>query len=71
LIFNCTTSVQSHILSIFYTNYPSFNYVLNNEQIFKAKNSGYKLISIDDGNLPENIKGDRSITKIKFMKDNL
>jgi len=69
LIFNCNTSLQSHILAIFYTNFPSFNYILNNDQITKAKKLGYILISIDDGNLPNQIKGDRSIIKIKFNKE--
>lgn len=71
LIFNCNTSIQSHILAIFYTNYPSFNYLLNEDQIIKAKELGYILISIDDGNLPDQIKENKSIIKIKFNKEHL
>lgn len=66
LIFNCKTSLQSHILAILYTNYPSFHYILNQEQIAKAKKENFILISIDDGELPDHVIKDNSIVKIKF-----
>ena len=66
LIFNCNTSLQSHLLAIFYTNYPAFNYTLSQEQLAIAKKLKYKLIALDDGTLPEYILGDKSILKLKF-----
>ncbi|MBA2613336.1 MAG: glycosyltransferase family 39 protein [Bacteroidetes bacterium] len=66
LIFNCNTSLQSHILAILYTDYPSFDYVLDTEQLTKAKAQNYTLLCIDDGKLSEEIIKDKSIIKIKF-----
>jgi 4-amino-4-deoxy-L-arabinose transferase len=66
IIFNCNTSMGSYILSIFYTDYPSFAFVLNEGQIQEAKKSQYKLIAIDDGKLPDYVIDDKSITRVKF-----
>ena len=67
LLFNCNMSFASHILGIFYTGYPSFNQVITPGQIVKAKALNYKLISIDDGRLPEYVLNDKAIIKIKFI----
>ena len=66
LIFNCTTSLQSHIVSMFYTGFPSFNYILPQYQIDEARVLGFKMIAIDNGNLPDYVKEDTSIVKTKF-----
>ncbi len=66
LVFNCNTSFKSYILSIFYTGYPSFDFILNSGQIAQAKKSGYQLVAIDNGKLPAAVTDDNSITKIKF-----
>jgi 4-amino-4-deoxy-L-arabinose transferase-like glycosyltransferase len=66
LLFNCCMSFQSQVLGIFYTNYPSFDFILSSAQIQKAKSLKYILIAIDNGKLPKHIKEDRGIIKIKF-----
>jgi 4-amino-4-deoxy-L-arabinose transferase-like glycosyltransferase len=71
LIFNCTTSLNSHILGIFYTGQPAFNYILPDYQIIQARQAGYQLIAIDDGNLPGYVLNDTGIRKISWQDPNL
>lgn len=66
LIFNCNTTLNSHILAIFYTGFPAFKQILLESQIVEAKKIGYTLIAIEDGNLPQNIINDNTIVKVKF-----
>lgn len=66
ILFNCNTSIQSHILGIFYTDYPSFSFILSKDEISKAQRLNYKLVAIDDGKLPNDILENNSILKIKF-----
>lgn len=66
LLFNCSIFPASEILATFYTDYPSFSYILSNEQIKLAKDLEYNLIAIDNGKLPKHIIDDLKIVKVRL-----
>ena len=66
LIFNANMSFESHVLAIFYTDFPAFGFVLTKSQIEHAKALKYKLLAIDDKKLPEYIINDNEIVKIRY-----
>jgi len=66
LIFNCSIIDVNHITGIFYTGYPCISHMLSAEQIAYAQNLGYKIIVIDNGKVPERIRNDRSVMKVRY-----
>lgn len=65
-IFNCSTSLNSYVLSIFYTGCPSFKFIPSEAEIRYVRSLGYKILAIDTGDLPEYILQDRAIQKFSF-----
>ncbi|MEO6901826.1 MAG: glycosyltransferase family 39 protein [Bacteroidia bacterium] len=66
VIFNTTISVDGHIPIMFYTSYVAYNFIPNLAQINCAKSQAYKIMILDTGNLPDFIKNDEDILKIKL-----
>jgi 4-amino-4-deoxy-L-arabinose transferase-like glycosyltransferase len=66
VIFNSSIQVGGEIALMFYTTYIAYDFVPNQQQLKTVKESGYKIAIRDDGKLPEYIKEDKAIKKLKF-----
>jgi hypothetical protein len=66
VIFNCNTTFGGQNYAIFYTGYPSFNFIPNKDQLEKVKRKGYRIVCIDSGSLPKWLLNDTNVVKYRF-----
>lgn len=65
VIFNADKRVNGHIPMMFYTNYIAYNFVPDKGQIEKIKQQSYKIAIVNTDSLPDFIRNDSDIIKIR------
>ncbi len=66
-VFNANQRLYGHIATMFYTDHIAYDFVPNLEQIEKIKIQSYKIAIIDNDSLPDYIRNDSDIVKIKLL----
>lgn len=64
VVFNASKRVYGYIAVMFYTNTVAYDFIPDIHQIQKVKAQSYKIIVVDNGNLPDFIRNDATIIKI-------
>ncbi|MDQ3142021.1 MAG: glycosyltransferase family 39 protein [Bacteroidota bacterium] len=65
VVFNADVRVNGHIPVMFYTDFIAYDFVPGRSQIEKAKSQSYKIAILDTKDLPDYIRNDNEIVKIK------
>ncbi len=65
VVFNACVRKNGHIPIMFYTHYVAYNFVPDQAQINRIKQQSYKIAIVDVGSLPDFIRNDAEIIKIK------
>ncbi len=65
VVFNADKRFNGHISVMFYTDNLAYNFVPDKRQIEKIKTQSYKIAIIDNDSLPDFIRNDNDIMKIK------
>lgn len=66
VVFNTTARKHGNIPVMFYTNYIAYDFVPTNTQIEKVRKQMYKIAILESDNLPDFIRKDKDIVKIKL-----
>ncbi len=64
-VFNADIRFSGHIPIMFYTDYIAYDFVPDQRQIEKIKSQSYKIAILDNDSLPDYIRKDNEIVKIK------
>ena len=65
-VFNATARVNGHIAVMFYTDYIAYDFIPTREQIALIKPEDYKIAILDNDTLPDYIRDNPEILKIKL-----
>ena len=65
VVFNACVRKNGHIPIMFYTHYVAYDFVPDQTQINRIKQQSYKIAIVDMGSLPDFIRNDAEIVKIK------
>lgn len=66
VVFLATDRINSNIPLMFYTDYVAYDFIPNQKQIERIKTQSWKIAILDSGNLPDFIRRDENIIKIKW-----
>lgn len=66
VVFNASRRVNGHIAVMFYTDYIAYDFIPEQSQIESIKNKSYKIAILDNDSLPNHIRYDAYIKKIKL-----